>query len=137
MPMTFLRTVAACMLLILPLHAQAKDPSAADASAAIVEGGVAVYATLSNPAMYDIYIQSGAVDGGKVELRDGDPSAPLGAGKPAATITVPSFAQVELKPGGPFVLVTGLKTQPKPGETIALTLNTDGGISIAIAAVVK
>jgi copper(I)-binding protein len=135
--MTFLRTALIATLLFVPLHAQAKDPNATDASAAIVPGGVAIYATLNNPAMYDAYVQSGTSDAGNVELRDGDPSAPLGAGKPTSNILIPSFGAVELKAGGPYVLITGVKGQPKAGDTIKVTLNTDGGAALAIAAVVK
>ena len=40
-------------------------------SAAIVPGGVAIYAMLTNPTMYDAYVQSGTSDAGKVELREG------------------------------------------------------------------
>jgi copper(I)-binding protein len=134
---TLLRTALILTLLILPIHAQGKDPAASDSSAALVPGGVAVYATLSNPTMYEAYVQSGKSDAGKVELRDGDPSTPLGAGKPTDNITIPSFGSVELKAGGPFVLVSELKTQPKVGDTIEVTLLTDGGVAIAIAATVK
>ena len=135
--MTFLRTAIVVALLVLPLHAQGKDPVASDPAAALVTGGVAVYATLSNPTMYDAYVQSGTSDAGKVELREADPSTAPGATKATSNITIPSFGSVELKAGGPFVLVTDLKGQPKAGETIKVTLNTDGGVAIAIAAVVK
>ena len=135
--MALLRTAFILTLLILPIHAQGKDPAASDSSAALVAGGVAVYATLSNPTMYEAYVQSGKSDAGKVELRDGDPSTPLGAGKPTDNITIPSFGSVELKAGGPFVLVSDLKTQPKAGDTINITLLTDGGVAIAIAATIK
>ena len=124
-------------LLFVPVHAQSKDPVASDSSAVIVGGGVAIYATLTNPTMYEAYVQSGTSDAGKVELRDGDPATPLGAGKPTSNITIPSFGSVELKAGGPFVLVSELKTQPKAGDTITVTLQTDGGVAIAIAAIVK
>ncbi len=127
-----MKIILAVMLAAVALQ---KDPTASDTSAALVSGGVAVYATLSNPTMYDAYVQSGTSAAGKVELRDADPSTPLG--KPTSNITIPSFGSVELKAGGPFVLVTGLKSQPKAGDTITLTLNTDGGAAIAIAAVVK
>ena len=50
---------------------------------------------------------------------------------------IPSFGSVELKAGGPFVLVSELKSPPKAGDKIELKLITDGGIAIAIAAVVK
>jgi copper(I)-binding protein len=127
--MTFLRTALLSMLLLLPLHAQGKDPSAFDSSAAIVKDGIAVYATLSNPTMYDAYVDGGTSDAGKVELRDGD--------KVVSTLTIPSFGSVELKAGGPFVLVKDLKGQPKAGDTIKVTLSTDGGAAIAIAAIIR
>jgi copper(I)-binding protein len=127
--MTILRTSIVALLLFLPLHAQGKDPSASDSSAALVTGGVAIYATLSNPTMYDAYVQSGKSDAGKVELREGD--------KPTSNITIPSFGSVELKAGGPYVLLTELKDQPKAGDTVKISLMTDGGVAIAIAAVIK
>jgi copper(I)-binding protein len=106
-----------------------KDPTASDSSAAIVSDGVAVYATLTNPTMYEAYVQSGTSDAGKVELRE--------AGKAATNITIPSFGSVDLKAGGPFVLVSELKNQLKAGDTIKVTLQTDGGVAIAIAATIK
>src|SRR3982750_824245 len=127
--MTILRTALVAMLLFVPLHAQGKDPSASDATAAVVPGGIAIYATLSNPSMYDAYVQSGKSDAGKVELREGD--------KPTSNITIPPFGSGEQKAGGPFVLVTDLKGQPKAGDTIKVTLETDGGAAIAVAATIK
>ncbi len=106
-----------------------KEPTASDSSATIVPTGIAIYATLSNPTMYDAYVQSGTSDAGKVELRDGD--------KPADNITIPSFGSVELKAGGPLVLVSQLKTELKAGDTITVTLQTDGGAAIAIAATIR
>ena len=108
---------------------QGKDPFLSDPSAAIVNGGVAIYATINNPTMYDVYLQSGTSAAGKVELREGS--------KPTSNITVPSYGSVELTADGPFVLVSDLKTQPKSGDTIKVTLSTDGGVAIAIAAIIK
>jgi copper(I)-binding protein len=108
---------------------QGKNPDASEVAAAIVPGGVAIYATLTNPTMYDAYVQSGTSDAGKVELREGDQAT--------SNITIPSFGSVELKAGGPFVLVTELKGQAKAGDTINLKLMTDGGVAIAIAAVIR
>ena len=127
--MTFLRTALIFGLLNLTILAQGKSPDASDVSAAIVPGGVAIYAMLTNPTMYDAYVQSGMSDAGKVELREG--------GKATSTITIPAYGSVELKADGPFVLVSELKSQPKAGDTINLKLMTDGGVAIAIAAVVK
>lgn len=108
---------------------QGKTPSAGEASAAITPEGVAIYATLNNPTMYDAYVQSGTSDAGTVELREG--------AKPTANITIPSFGSVDLKAGGPFVLISKLKGQPKAGDTISITLVTDGGDKIPVAAIVK
>ena len=127
--MTFLRTALFGALLFLPLHGQGKDPFLSDPSAAIVDRGVAIYATINNPTMYDVYLQTGTSASGKVELREG--------GKPTANITVPSFGSVELNADGPFVLVSDLKAQPRAGDTIKVTLTTDGGVAIAIAATIK
>src|SRR6185436_170798 len=127
--MTFLRTALIFAVLNLTVLAQGKNPDASDVSAAIVPGGVAVYAMLTNPTMYDAYVQSGTSDAGKVELREG--------GKPTANITIPAYGSVELKADGPFVLVSEVKGQPKAGDTINLKLMTDGGVAIAIAAIVR
>jgi copper(I)-binding protein len=135
--MTFLRTALVLALLNLPIHAQGKEPSVSDASAAIVTGGVAIYATLNNPTMYDAYVQSGTSEAGKVELREGDPSTPLGAGKPTSNITIPAYGSVQLIAGGPYALVSDLNGQPKAGDTIKVTLRTDGGVALAIAATIK
>ena len=116
-------------LALLVAVVQGKNPDASDVSAAIVPGGVAIYAMLTNPTMYDVYVQSGTSDAGKVELREGD--------KTTSNITIPSYGSVELKADGPFVLLSELKGQPKAGDTINLKLMTDGGVAIAIAAVVK
>lgn len=127
--MTFLRTALVFVLLNLTILAQGKNPDASDVSAAIVPGGVAIYAMLTNPTMYDAYVQSGTSEAGTVELREGD--------KPTGNITIPAFGSVELTAGGPFVLVTELKGQPKAGDAITVKLMTDGGVAIAITAVVK
>lgn len=129
------------MKLILALALAAvllqKDPTASDSYAVIVSGGVAVYATLSNPTMYEAYVQSGTSDAGKVELCESDPSTALGAAKATSNITIPSFGSVDLKAGGPFVLVSELKAPPHAGDTIKVTLETDGGVAIAITATIK
>lgn len=135
--MTFLRTALAFAVLNLTVLAQGKYPDASDVSAVIVPGGVAIYAMLTNPTMYDAYVQSGTSDAGKVELREGDPSTPLGAGKATSNIAIPSYGSVELRAGGPFVMVSELKSQPKAGDAINLKLMTDGGAAIAIAAIIK
>jgi copper(I)-binding protein len=118
------------LALALALIAQ-KDPTASDAAAAIVAGGaVAVYATIANPTMYDVFLMSAASDqAGKAELREGEKTLP--------NITVPAYGSIELKSDGMFVLLSNLKGELKSGDTVKLTLTTDGGAAIAVAAVLK
>ena len=93
-------------------------------------GGVAVYATINNPTMYDAYVLSGKSDAGKVELRDGDkPTKP--------NITMPAFGSVELRRAAVRAVV-GVEGSAEGGRyDQGLTLETDGGVAIAIAAIVK
>lgn len=127
--MTFLRTSLAVLLLNLPIHAQ-PNPTASDAWAQVSGSAVAVYATVNNPSMYDIYLVSGKSDAAaKIELLDGD--------KPVASITVPAYGSAELKPGAMFVRLSELKGELKAGDEVKLILETDGGVAIAIAAILK
>lgn len=127
--MMFLRTLAIVVLLNSIGHAQ-KDPTASDVSAALVGGSVAVYATINNPSMYDVFVVSGKSESaGKVELINVD--------KPITSITVPSFGSAELAAGAMFVRLSDLKGDVKAGSAVNVTLTTDGGIEIPLAAVVK
>ncbi len=90
----------------------------------------ALYATIENQTMYDVYVVSGTSEvSATVELREGD--------KVVKDLTVASFGSLELKAGGPHVLLGDLKRALKAGETIEVTLTTDGGLAITAAAVVK
>ena len=127
--MTFLRTSVAVLLLNLPIHAQ-PNPTASDAWAQAGAGGISVYATVNNPSMYDIYIVSGKSDAAaKIELVNGD--------KSVTSLTVPAYGSAELKPGAMFVRLSELKGELKTGDEVKLTLETDGGVSIELAATVK
>jgi copper(I)-binding protein len=127
--MTFMRTAAFLISLNLIAHAQ-PNPSASDAWAQITGDTATVYATVNNPTMYDVYVVSGKSDAAaKVELLDGD--------KVVTALTVPAYGSLELKAGGPRVRLSGVKSPLKAGDELKLTLETDGGIAIAIAAIVK
>lgn len=91
----------------------------------------AAYATVANPTMYDIYIDSASSDAaGKIELREGAVAV--------KTLTVPSYGSLEMKPGGSWLVLADLKRALKAGEKVELTLQTDGGITItAIAEVTR
>jgi len=127
--MTFLRTALAVVALNLPLHAQ-PTPTAAEAWASVSGTDAIVFATINNPSMYDLYIVSGkSVAAEAVTLMDGD--------KTITSITVPAYGSVELKSGAQRIRLAGLKSKPKAGDELKVTLETDGGASIEIAAVVK
>jgi copper(I)-binding protein len=53
------------------------------------------------------------------------------------SIAVPAYGSAELKPGAMFVRLSELKAGLKAGDEVKLTLETDGGVSIEIAAAVK
>ena len=106
------------------------NPSVSDATAQAQGDALIVVATISNPSMYDVYVTSATSDAaGKIELIQGD--------KPVTSLTVPAYGSLELKAGGPHVKLSSLKMKPKAGGEVTLTLQTDGGVAIAIAAVVK
>lgn len=123
------------LLIVVSAILSAAQPavSASDGWVAAPAAGAttaAAYVTIQNPTMYDVYVVSATAEvAGKIELRDGD--------QPAKELTVPSFGSLELKSGEASMLLMELKRPLKTGETIELTLRTDGGISLKIAAVVK
>ena len=94
----------------------------------------AAYLTVNNPTMYDIYLVSATTDAAaKIEFREGEGTAV----KAVKDITVPSFGYAELKAGGVFLMLSDLKRPLNAGDTISLTVTTDGGIALVIAAAVK
>ena len=118
------------MLLALSLAVLQKDPTASDAWAQISGGTVAVYATVNNPSMYDVYIVSAKSNAAaKIEFLNGE--------QPVTSFTVPAYGSAELKPGAMFVRLSELTGELKAGDEVKLTLETDGGVSIEIAAILK
>lgn len=130
--MHLLRAVLVLALVLLPrmtVHAQ-PNPTASDAAAQVAGDELIITATLNNPSMYDIYVISGESEAAeKVELVQG--------GKPAGSLTVPAYGSLELEAAGAHVTLSQLKGQLKAGDEVKLTLQTDGGVAIAIAAIVK
>jgi copper(I)-binding protein len=66
---------------------------------------------------------------GKIELVTGD--------KPVENLTVAAYGALTLKAGGTFLRLSDLKRELKAGESITVTMMTDGGVAIAATAVVK
>lgn len=104
-------------------------PTAADATVVVSGATASVYLRINNPTMYDIYVTSATSDAaGKVEIYSGD--------KVAQDLTVSSYGSLELKAGGMFLRLSDLKLVLKAGESITVTMMTDGGVTIVATAVV-
>lgn len=118
-----LTTIAAIALAAQPA------PTTAAATAVVSGETAAVYMTINNPTMYDVYVMSATSDvAGKVELYSGD--------KPVENLTVAAYGSLELKAGGMFLRLSELKRALKAGESITVTMATDGGATIVASAVV-
>ena len=104
-------------------------PSAADAAVVVSGATASVYLTINNPTMYDIYVMSATSDAAaKVELYAGD--------KLVENLTVAAYGSLTLKPGGMFLRLSELKRELKAGESITVTLVTDGGVTLVATAAV-
>ena len=130
------------LLLVLVLAAsvsasQQAGPSAADAwivEPAAGDTSAVAYLTVNNPTMYDIYVMSATTTAAeKVELRQGSGAA----AKAVTSITVSSYGSAELKADSEHLVLVNLKRPLKAGDTVDLTLKTDGGVNIVVSAVVK
>lgn len=105
-------------------------PTTADATAVVSGETAAVYMTINNPTMYDVYVMSATSDAaGTVDLYSGD--------QPVDNLTVAAYGSLELKAGGMFLRLAELKRELKAGESITVTMLTDGGATIVATAVVK
>ena len=104
--------------------------TATDAWAEQLDRATVVYATINNPSMYDVYVVSAKSDAAKkVEL--------LAKDKPVTSLTVPAYGSLELKRGEAAIRLNDLVRELKVGDELKVTLETDGGASIEIAAVIK
>ena len=116
---------------------QGAAPSAADAWVAEPAAGATsalAYLTVNNPGMYDIYVVSATSSAAeKVELKQGSGAA----AKAVTSITISSYGSAELKADGEHLELVNLKRPLKAGDTVDLTLKTDGGVNIVVSAVVK
>jgi copper(I)-binding protein len=95
--------------------------------------GTTAFATVENGTMYDIYIVAVETDVGAAELLQ------VSGGKAAVVkeVTVPAFDKLEMSAETAHIRIGGLKRPLKAGETVSLTLTTDGGQALAVDALVK
>ena len=131
-----LAAVVAVLLVTVALSAQG---SVTASSGWVMEPGAGAtstpaYAVIENPTMYEVYVVGVATDAAaSAEVADGPDTAP----KALRELAVPAYGSTELKPGGVHIVLKNLKKPLKAGESVDLTLTTDGGAIIKLTAAVK
>jgi len=94
------------------------------------------YVAIENPTMYDVYVVSVTSDAaGRLEFREAVPGD--NQSKTVKVLTVPAYGTVDLAPNGVHLLLLDLKRPLKAGDTVSLTLTTDAGVTMKVAAVVR
>jgi len=94
------------------------------------------YVELKNPGMYDLFVVSATSDASaSVELR----AAAKGGGESAVVpeFTVPAYGGVDAVATGPHLRLVGLTRPLAVGDTVALDVKTDGGVSLRVSATVR
>jgi copper(I)-binding protein len=131
--------LAAVALLCPPGHAGQPAPSAVSAWVAVPAAGAttaSAYVEIANPTMYEIYITGATSDAApKVELRAGA----SGGAEPAvvAEFAVPAYGGTAAAATAPHLRLVGLVRPLAAGDTVQLTLTTDGGATLKVAAPVR
>jgi len=120
-------------------HAAQPAPSALSAWVAVPAAGAttaSAYVEVSNPTMYEIYITGASSDvAARVELR----AAAAGGAESAVVpeFPVPAFGSTAAAASAPHLRLVGLTRPLAAGDTVPLTLTTDGGLTLKVAATVR
>ncbi|MEZ5289538.1 MAG: copper chaperone PCu(A)C [Vicinamibacterales bacterium] len=120
----------------VPVQQAPKAVSAWVAAPAAGADAAVAYVAIENPTMYDIYITAATTDAAKtVELRAGA----TGGGEPAVVteFTVPAYGSTAAEQAAPHLRLVQLTRPLAAGDTVQLTLTTDGGVALNVAAPVK
>lgn len=91
---------------------------------------------VENGTMYDVYLVGATSEvAGAIEFRE----KARGAATPVTVkeVPVPAFGRLEMSAESVHLALLDLKRPIKLGETIPLTLATDNGVTLTVAAVVK
>jgi copper(I)-binding protein len=111
-------------------------PSAAAAWIAVPAAGATtadVFVEVSNPTMYEIYVTAASSEAAaSVELRAGG-----AAGAVVKEFPVPAFGSTAAAADAPHLRLVGLKKPLAAGDSVALTLTTDGGVTLKVTATVR
>jgi periplasmic copper chaperone A len=130
---------AAILLVIgtVPALAAQKAVSAAEAWIRLPSAGETTasgFAVIDNPTMYDVYLVDASSEAAAEVLFATTTSA---GDTPVKEVTAPAYGKVELTPTGVHLVLKGLKQPLKNGESVPVTVRTDGGAVIAFTAVVR
>ncbi|MEP7117515.1 MAG: copper chaperone PCu(A)C [Acidobacteriota bacterium] len=115
------------------------SPSAVSAWVAVPAAGATwadAYVELKNPSMYEIFVVLATSDASaSVELR----AAAAGTADPAVTreIAVPAYGSTDAAASAPHLRLVGLTKPLAAGDSVAITLKTDGGDTLKVAATVR
>ncbi|MGE0451120.1 MAG: copper chaperone PCu(A)C [Vicinamibacterales bacterium] len=124
------------LLIATGAWAQDKPVTASNGWVKLPEAGATstvAFATVENPGMYAIYLVSGTTDvAGKVEFRDASKEDAV-----QEDVTVDAYGTTYMDPKGVHIVLSELKRPLKEGETVNLTLKTELGLPVEVAAVVK
>jgi copper(I)-binding protein len=138
--MTIVHRVCAGVLAMITagtlLAAQAAPTATGAWVAAPAAGATATdaYVVVENPTMYEVFVVQVSADGaGSAEIVEGAADS----AKTVKDLAVPAYGSTEMKPGAVRIRLKDLKAPLKPGDSVALTLTTDGGVTMKAAAVVK
>jgi copper(I)-binding protein len=117
---------------------QQKEPSAASGWVKLPAAGettTTAFVSVDNPTMYAIYLLSASADvAGKVEMRE---TAKDGTEKTTEEVTVPAYGAVQMEPKGLHLVLSDLKKPLKEGDTVLLSVTTEAGTKLDVAAPVK
>jgi copper(I)-binding protein len=95
------------------------------------------FVIVENQTMYDVYVVSASTE--VAEAVQFFEPAPTRTAEPMVVkeITAPAFGRLEMTPSGAYLQLVGLTRPLLEGETITLTLTTDGGVALEVRAVVR
>lgn len=125
------------ILLATTLLAAQAAPAASGAWVAVPAAGATAtdaYVVVENPTMYELFVVKVIADAaGSAEIVEGTADS----AKTVKELPVPAYGSAELKPGAVRIRLKDLKGPLKAGDSVALTMTTDGGVVIKTAAIVK
>jgi copper(I)-binding protein len=120
-------------------HAAQPAPTAVSAWVAAPAAGAtaaSVYVEISNPTMYEIFVTGATSDAApKVELRGGAAGAAESVVVPE--FGVPAYGTNLAERSAPHLRLVGLTRPLAAGDTVQLSLTTDGGVTMKITAPVR